>query len=93
MDKWIPSPIKYSVQSLVKILPNNSLVNELVNTDSGEWKRELIFQIFQKEKTKKIYNFSLSRYGVEDKIIWRPTLNGDFTVILANTQNVKEFKG
>lgn len=53
---------------------------DLIDVESAKWNRDLIFHIFQTEEAEKISNLPLSRYGAEDKIIWRPTKDGNFTV-------------
>jgi len=53
-DRWLPSPSSYKVQSLLKNLPYDANVNQLIDADSGSWNRDMIF-------------YSFSRWGVEDK--------------------------
>lgn len=47
---------------------------------SGEWKQSLISQIFNKEEAEQICNIPVSRFGAEDKLVWRLTKIGHFTV-------------
>lgn len=43
-DKWIPSPLTYSVQSSINILPSNTTFSALVEDDLVEWNRDLVYK-------------------------------------------------
>jgi hypothetical protein len=78
--KWLPTPSTFSVQSPQRILDANAKVAELIDAESHGWNRSLISSIFTKEESQAILNISLSPILPMDKLIWRGTTNGVFTV-------------
>jgi hypothetical protein len=56
------------------------MVADLIENNPIQWKRELIFQNFGEDEATAIYNIPLSRYNQEDKMIWRASRTGEFSV-------------
>lgn len=79
-DKWLPTPTTYSVQSPRIILSKDAKVKELIDQDTKCWKTSLINDIFMADEAEKICQLPLSMYIQEDKLIWRGTNSGEFTV-------------
>jgi hypothetical protein len=76
----VPTPPTFSVQSLQRILDANAKVAELIDAESYGWNRSLISSIFTKEESQAILNIPLSPILLMDKLIWRGTTIGVFTV-------------
>lgn len=60
----------------MKILGQNAKVNTLIDDHSRVWNKLLVNQIFKPEEAKIICEIPISRYGVDDKMIWRLSQNG-----------------
>jgi ribonuclease HI len=89
-DCWLPTPISYSVQSPCINLQEDILVAELIDQESGRWKCSLIEASFSKEEAEVILNIPLSPCLPKDRLIWRGTKNGIFTVRSAYHLEVEE---
>jgi hypothetical protein len=79
-DKWLPTPTTYAIQSPRVVLPDHARVSCLIDPNSRWWNRQLLNYIFSINEASIISNIPLSRYGHKDKMIWRGTTTGDFTV-------------
>jgi hypothetical protein len=79
-DRWIPKPIIYSVQTPCRILSEDATVNELFDPNTGSWNRDLLREIFVEEEAEIIGNLPKSKYRRPDKLIWRASPSGTFTV-------------
>jgi hypothetical protein len=79
-DKWIPRPTSFTVQSPCRILEENATVNQLIDAGSGEWNKALVQEVFVEQEAGIICNIPISRYQNGDKLIWRATPTGTFTV-------------
>ena len=79
-DHWLPKPPSFSVHSLRLHLPENALVRELIDRDTKRWNISLIEQHFSKEEVETILNIPLSPLLLIDRLIWRCTKNGEFSM-------------
>jgi len=79
-DKWLPTPITYEVQSPIRILDKEDTVAELIDPETKWWNISLIKSIFSEEEAKVITNIPLSPALSSDRLLWRGTKNGEFTV-------------
>lgn len=79
-DKWLLIPSTYCVQSPVNIFPSCSKVEDLIDRNSVDWKRQLIHQIFTSTEVEIIFTIPLSKFGADDKLIWNITKNGKFSI-------------
>jgi hypothetical protein len=61
-------------------LDRHARVSTLIDHNSRRWKVELISRIFLEDEAKIINSIPLSPLPVEDRIIWRGTKNGNFSV-------------
>ncbi|XP_058732761.1 uncharacterized protein LOC131604333 [Vicia villosa] len=55
-------------------------VSELISSDGGHWKRDLIFSLFVEEDARQIINLPLSTSRREDVLCWWPEKSGEFSV-------------
>jgi hypothetical protein len=78
--RWLPTPITYSIQSPQWILDQNSVVGELIDQKQGVWKSELIKEVFMPEEAHVIENIALSPCLPLNRLIWKKTKDGQFTV-------------
>jgi len=78
--RWLPTPIMHSVQSPTRLLEKNSLVGELIDYSQGVWKKEIIAEIFMPEEAKVIENIPLSPCFPPDRLIWKETKDGQFSI-------------
>jgi hypothetical protein len=79
-DKWIPQSSSFLIQSPCRILDPEAKVRELMDQNMGGWNEALIRSIFHDYEAELICNLPCSRYRVPDKLIWRCSKSGDFTV-------------
>jgi hypothetical protein len=79
-DRWIPVSSSYSIQSPCRILPEGALVADLIDRGAKVWKSSLIKEAFNEDEAKVILNIPLSSSLPRDRLIWRGTVNGEFSV-------------
>jgi len=79
-DRWIPRPITYSIQSPLRILGQQAVVEDLIDQRQGSWKSDLIHEVFMHEEAKILENIPLSPCLPLDRLIWKETKDGKFTV-------------
>lgn len=80
-DKWIPVPSSFFIQCLINTLTREVKVSELIV--HGRWNASLIKLIFNPQEAQQICNLPLSTFGLKDKLSWRPTCDGNFSVEFA----------
>lgn len=66
-DNWLPTPTTFRVQSPIRVLNKNALVESLINHNTKTWNSQLSGQIFNEEATT-ISNLPLSLFGAADKV-------------------------
>jgi hypothetical protein len=79
-DKWIPCASSFQIQSLERLLDPEELVSALIDPDTRWWNTGLIHNIFEPQEAANICSLALSPGGQPDKLIWRGTSSGMFTV-------------
>jgi hypothetical protein len=79
-DRWIPTPITFSVQLPQRILGQNAVVGDLIDQRLGGWKSDLLHEVFRPEEAKVIENIPLSPCLPPDRLIWKETKDGKFSV-------------
>ena len=79
-DKWILKPTSYSIVTSEDACPNITLVCDLINRASMEWKAEWIRCCFLEKDVDAILNIPLSLHQPKDRMIWAETPSGKFTV-------------
>lgn len=75
-------------------MAKDARVNQLMKEKSYSRNEELIRGIFNSEDAQAICKIPLSRWGMEDRLMWNPSHNGLFTVIstyvLAHTREIEK---
>jgi hypothetical protein len=79
-EKWIPKPNSYSVQTPRPDQLENMFVSNLINMEDRQWNKPLISSIFLPTDVEAILSIPLSPFLHRDRLIWRCTRNGVFTV-------------
>jgi hypothetical protein len=79
-DQWLPHSSPYTIQSPIRILPPTACVSELIDNETRWWNSSLIRGIFTETEANRICSLAISPGGQPDKIIWRGTSSGMFTV-------------
>ena len=79
-DKWIPNPSTYQVISPRTLLPEDAIVNVLIDADHGTWRSDLVRELFLNFEADIILSIPLSTRMPGDKLVWAATPNGKFTM-------------
>ncbi|XP_042964722.1 uncharacterized protein LOC122298944 [Carya illinoinensis] len=79
-DKWIPRPTSYKVQSTVRVLDESSKVSCLIDQHRVEWNKALLQDVFDPEEIEVISRIPISITNANDKLTWRCTKDGSFSV-------------
>lgn len=79
-DRWLPTPITHTVQSHPRVLVDNAMITALINPERRCWNVELIKEVFTVDEARVIENIPLSHFLPLDRLIWRGTKNGVFTM-------------
>jgi ribonuclease HI/exonuclease III len=79
-DKWLPRASTYRIQSPRCGFEENTTVEALIDRNTGSWDKILVGELFLEPEATIICNIPLSRYGHNDKLIWRATTSGVFSV-------------
>lgn len=76
----LPRPSTFRVLSRLAILPADTKVSSLIDSDSGEWSVNLINQIFSSDDVTSIIVILLSHHKPRDRLILAYTPKGKWTV-------------
>ena len=76
----LPTHTTFRVTSPLGILPTDSRVCTLIDDETGEWKTDMIRQLFLLVDVDAILGIPRSRNHTRDSIIWAYTSRGIFTV-------------
>ncbi|KAF5476152.1 hypothetical protein F2P56_007888 [Juglans regia] len=79
-DKWLPCPTCFKVQSPVKNLEPEATVDALIDPVTSSWRMELINETFLEKEAATIIQTPISLCNSSDRISWRCTTNGIFSV-------------
>jgi hypothetical protein len=79
-DRWLPTPISYSVQSPPRLVPDDSTVAMLIDSEMCGWKEDLITEIFSPEEARVVASIPLCPTLPPDRLVWRVTKSGVFSV-------------
>lgn len=60
------------------MLEPEARVSALINSDTGDWDRSLVYQVFNEEEAATICNILISRAGAVDRLCWWPSKDGRF---------------
>lgn len=78
-DKWLPRPSTYRVISPPRILSESATVDQLINSETMTWDKDLISRIFCPQDVEVILSILLIRRRPRDSLTWCGTRNGSFT--------------
>ena len=78
--KWLPIPTSFKVQSPISCFDPKESVSALIDHEAKTWKSDLIDQIFLQSEAEIIRQIPISLCNSPDKVIWRCTSNGIFSV-------------
>ena len=79
-DKWIANPSTYCIVLPQRILPLEVKVCVLIDAENGEWKADLIREVFLEHEADSILSIPLSTLLPADKLVWTAAANGKFSV-------------
>ncbi|GLT70005.1 hypothetical protein SLA2020_421100 [Shorea laevis] len=79
-DKWVSHPTSYKIQSPPQKIPVDSRVRSLIDPSTRWWNFSLIQDIFWPDEAKRICSMALSPSGQPDRLVWKGTSSGVFTV-------------
>ena len=79
-NKWLPTPKTYKVVTLERGNILLTMVCDLIDNESKEWKVDVVRQNFLAQDVEAILSIPLSVNGAQDKIVWAKNRNGRFSV-------------
>jgi hypothetical protein len=79
-DRWLPTPISFSVMSPIRVLPDTATVLRLFDPRLGGWNCNFIKDIFHQDEAEVIASIPLSPSYPPDRLTWLGTTDGLFTV-------------
>ena len=79
-EKWIANPSTYCIVLPERILPMEVKVHVLIDAENGEWKVDLIRDVFLEHEVDSILSIPLSTLLPADKLVWTAIANGKFSV-------------
>jgi ribonuclease HI len=79
-DKWGPIQRSYMAHPSFDRIPTDAKVSMLIDKDTGWWDQNVIDDLFNEDEAKTIKAIPLSCTNQEDRLIWRGTTNGLFSV-------------
>jgi hypothetical protein len=79
-DRWLPTPTSHAVQTYVNSLGDTSMVERLIDKEQSGWNSTLVRSIFSPEEAEVIRNIPLSPLYPLDRLTWKGTKDGVFSV-------------
>ncbi|KAG6627185.1 hypothetical protein CIPAW_15G109000 [Carya illinoinensis] len=79
-DKWLPQPTSFKLQSSIRFLPSDTKVAMLIDRTTNQWNYPLVEAILDSTEAECVKRIPLSPYPTPDKLLWRGTSTGAFTV-------------
>ena len=79
-DRWILRPPSFTIITQPNTLHMRLMVAVLLNEDTGEWKADLVKQVFLPDEAQTILSIPRSNKQASDRIIWAYTPKGIFAV-------------
>ena len=79
-DKWLPTPSSFLVQSPRLNQMGDWKFFSLIDQDTKQWNVPLVAVTFLSDEVATITNIPLSPFQPKDRLIWRCTKNGEFTM-------------
>lgn len=79
-DRWLPTRVTHAVQTPINSMEDTSMVEKLIDKEQSGWNSTLVRHIFSPDEAKVILNIPLSPFYPPDRIIWKSTKDGVFSV-------------
>ncbi|KAJ0007435.1 hypothetical protein Pint_29767 [Pistacia integerrima] len=79
-DKWLPSSSSFKIQSQCLGMDPEAKVATLIDPQSKSWKLDLLKDLFSESEVNTICQIPISIFNRLDKIVWRCSQNGLFSV-------------
>jgi hypothetical protein len=79
-DQWLPRQFDFKIRSPIVNLDEHALVSNLIDPDTKQWDRGLIYSTFNHAEAKQILSIPISQRSPEDKLIWHWEKDGDYSV-------------
>ncbi|KAG6663848.1 hypothetical protein CIPAW_02G051300 [Carya illinoinensis] len=79
-DRWLPQPLTFKPQSSLRLLPIESKVSMMIDKSTHTWNVPLVNALISKSEADLVNRIPLSLFPTPDKLIWRCTPSGVFTV-------------
>lgn len=82
-DKWIPQQSTFRPQSSTRFLPADTKVAMLIDHSTHQWNHSMIATRFNSTEAAISKRIRLNPYQKPDKMIWRCTPTGTFSIKIA----------
>lgn len=82
-DKWLPNQSSRTPISAFPEFPQDAKVSAFINSESGEWKKEVVQSNFLPHEAAAILGIPISSRALPDRIIWALTPSGLFSISIA----------
>lgn len=79
-DRWLPEQANFKIWSPIKNLQPDATVSELIDEDTKQWKRDVIFCSFNHFEAAQILSISISLHLPEDSLSWHWEHDGSYFV-------------
>ncbi|KAL1066849.1 hypothetical protein V6Z11_D12G089300 [Gossypium hirsutum] len=66
--------------SVQMIRPNWTTVNQLINTETSTWDRDLVYYLVDESTADRIFAIPISESGQEDRLVWKHEGSGEYSV-------------
>jgi hypothetical protein len=79
-DKWVPIPSSYKIYSIHELTSPEARVSMLIDKDLTRWDQNKLENLFAVEEVEAIVSIPLSCTNQVDRMIWRGSTNGIFSI-------------
>ena len=79
-DRWLPRPSSFCPTTPPNTLPGDARVSSLLNELTGEWRSDLVKQIFMQDDSNVILSMPRSHSQAANRLVWACTPRGTFTI-------------
>ena len=76
-DKWTATPSTYYIVSPQRIIPMEAKVDVLIDAENGEWKADLIWEVFLEHEVDSILSIPVGTILPADKLVWTAAAMGN----------------
>ena len=79
-DRWLPRPSSFCPTTPPTTLPGDARVSSLLNELTGEWRSDLVKQIFMQDDSNVILSMPRNHSQAANRLVWAYTPRGIFTI-------------